>query len=517
VVANDCVACPPGTTNEAGDDASGGDTACQDACEVALGVDCGALGDPTYVKASNTGTGDVFGWSVAVDGDTLAVGAPREASSASGVNGDQSVDSSFAAGAVYVFRRTGGVWAQEAYIKPSNPQADDIFGFSVSLSGDTLAVGAPFEDSNARGVDGDGSNNSASNSGAAYVFRRTGSTWEQEAYLKAAVSGPGDEFGYSIALSGDGLAVGARFEDSIATIVNGNQNDNSVPNAGAVYVFRRSGTTWAQEAYLKSAKQSGSGAEDQFGFSLAMDGDVVVVGAPFEDNDATGVNGGLAGAPGSTTSSDSGAAYVFRRNGSSWAQEAYVKASNTGSPDRFGWSVALSGDTIAVGADLESSNAQGVDGDQLNDSAQYAGAVYMFRRGAGNQWAQEAYLKGLNTESDDRFGHSLALAGDVLAVGAYFEDSAATGFGGNDANNTAVNAGAVYLFRRSSAQWAQEAYLKASNTGADDQFGYSIALSAFGLAVGAIFEDGAAVGVGGDLASEGAPDSGAAYVFPLGL
>ncbi|MDW8312587.1 MAG: FG-GAP repeat protein, partial [Burkholderiales bacterium] len=138
--------------------------------------------DPTfvqqaYVKASNTGAGDWFGWSVALsgDGNTLAVGARLEDSSATGVNGDESNDSAFDSGAVYVFVRSGTTWSQQAYIKASNTEEWDVFGSSVALSsdGNTLAVGAPWEDSNATGVNGDQSNDSASGSGAVYVFTLT--------------------------------------------------------------------------------------------------------------------------------------------------------------------------------------------------------------------------------------------------------------------------------------------------------------------------------------------------------
>src|SRR5690606_34801582 len=120
------------------------------ACEVALGVPCDKV-DEAYIKASNTGEGDQFGYSVSLSGDTLAVGAYFEDSAAIGVNGDQADNSAGASGAVYVFRRSGGVWTQEAYLKASNAEAGDLFGYSVSLSGDSLAIGAQREDSAAIG------------------------------------------------------------------------------------------------------------------------------------------------------------------------------------------------------------------------------------------------------------------------------------------------------------------------------------------------------------------------------
>src|SRR5215470_11011768 len=142
------------------------------------------IAQQAYLKASNTGISDYFGWSVAVSGDTVVVGADQESSSATGVNGNQADDSASASGAAYVFVRNGTVWSQQAYLKASNTEASDQFGFSLAISGDTVVVGAPNEASSATGVNGNQANNSASFSGAAYVFVRSGSVWSQQAYLK---------------------------------------------------------------------------------------------------------------------------------------------------------------------------------------------------------------------------------------------------------------------------------------------------------------------------------------------
>ena len=187
------------------------------------------LAQQAYLKASNTDSGDSFGYSVAISGDTAVVGAPFENSSASGVDGNQSDNSTGDAGAAYVFVWSGETWTQQAYLKASNPWWDDWFGNSVAVSGDTIVVGAQFEDSNATGVDGNQNNDSATNSGAAYVFVRSGETWSQQAYLKASNTGAGDQFGIDVSVSGDTIAVGAFHEDSNATGVNGNQSDNSAP------------------------------------------------------------------------------------------------------------------------------------------------------------------------------------------------------------------------------------------------------------------------------------------------
>ena len=434
-----------------------------------------------YVKASNTDDMDNFGCSVAVSGDTLAVGAYREDSNAAGVDGNQSDNSAEDSGAVYVFTRSGNVWSQQAYLKASNAEADDEFGYSVSVSGDTLVVGAYQEDSSAAGVNGNQTDNSADGSGAAYVFTRSGGVWSQQAYLKASNAEAGDYFGKAVAISGDTVVVGAYNEDSNATGVDGDQADNSMYGSGAAYVFTRSGGVWSQQAYLKA---SNTGIYDHFGNSVAVSGDTLAVGADDEDSSATGVDGNQ----GDNSADESGAAYVFTRSGGVWSQQAYLKASNTESEDYFGESVAISGDTVVVGADGEDSSATGVNGNQGDNSADDSGAAYVFTR-SGGTWSQQVYLKASNAEADDWFGESVAISDDTLAVGAHNEDSNATGVDGNQADNSAVLSGAAYVFTRDTGLWSQQAYLKASNTGGVDHFGRSVAISGGALAVGADGED----------------------------
>jgi hypothetical protein len=463
------------------------------------------LAQYAYGKASNTGGGDNFGTSVALSGDTLVVGAFGEDSAAQGVGGNQTDDSFPESGAVYVFRRTGAAWQQEAYLKASNTGPDDRFGASVALSGDTLAVGARTESSAAEGVGGNEDNDAAEGSGAVYVFRRNGTTWQQEAYIKASNTGTDDSFGSSVALSGDLLAVGATGEDSATQGVGGGQDDDSAESSGAVYVFRRNGTTWQQEAYLKA---SNTGDADFFGTSMALSGDTLAVGATGEDSAARGVDGDQT----DDSAASSGAVYVFRRTDSGWQQEAYLKASNTEGEDEFGLSVALSGDTLVVGAPFEDSAAPGVGGDQSDEQAPASGAVYVFRR-AGATWQQEKYIKSSNPDVNDQFGTSVALSGDILAVGAHGEDSGAQGVNGDQDRNDEIGSGAVYVFRRTGAAWLQEVYLKASTPGVNNFFGRSVALSDDTLAVGSDGESSAAQGVGGDETDDSSDSSGAVYVL----
>ncbi len=335
----------------------------------------GVWSQQASLKASNTDVGVAFGFSVAVSGDTVVVGAPLEARNATGVNGNQANNSALFSGAAYVFVRDGGgVWSQQAYLKASNTSANDGFGASVAVSGDTVVVGATQEASNATGVNGNQADNSAAQSGAAYVFVRDGGgVWSQQAYLKASNTGAGDTFGLSVGVSGDAVVVGAFFEDSNATGVNGNQADNSAGSSGAAYMFVRDvGGIWTQQAYLKA---SNTDAGDQFGWSVAVSDDTVVVGAFQESSSAAGVNGNQADNSGFW----SGAAYVFVRDDVGvWSQRAYLKASNTGVNDQFGWSVAVSGGTVVAGAPQESSNATGVNGNQADNSASASGAAYVF-------------------------------------------------------------------------------------------------------------------------------------------
>jgi len=334
---------------------------------------------------------------------------------------------------------SAGCLTQQAYIKASNTGMADWFGCSVSLSGDTLAVGACYEASSATGVNGNQADNSAMGSGAVYIFTRSGATWTQQAYIKASNTEAWDSFGSSVSLSGDTLAVGAYAEASSATGVNGNQTDNSAPNSGAVYLFTRSGNIWTQQAYIKA---SNTGAGDLFGYSVSLSGDALAVGAFTEDSNATGVNG----SQGDNSAPDSGAVYVFTRSGSTWTQQAYIKASNTNADDWFGGHVSLSGDTLAVGAYGEASSSTGINGNQTDNSALNSGAVYVFTRN-GTIWTQQAYIKASNTDADDRFGRSVSLSGDALAVGAFDEDSKATGVNVNQADNSALGSGAVYILR----------------------------------------------------------------------
>ena len=553
-----------------------------------------------YFKAPNAEVEGIFGYAIALsaDGSALAVGAPGDHSSATGVFAP--TDASYQAaldsrgaggsGAVTVYRRSGAEWNLEAFVKAPKAGVGDEFGHALALSADgsALAVGARGDDSSAAGVftpgdegyqaalDSDG----ISGSGAVTVYRRSGSAWSIEAFVKAPKAGTDDEFGGALALdsSGTTLAVGARHENSSATGVfapaddgyqaaldsDGRLNRHGTcdrqrtrPNScssGAAYIYRRSSSAWNVEAFIKAPN---AGAGDEFGHALALSstGSVLAVGAVWEDSSATGVfapaDDGYRTALDSS-GTRSGGAYIYRRSGSKWSVEAFIKAPKADAGDEFGAALALSADgsALAVGAPDDDSSATGVfvpadDGYRTapgSSGLRGSGAVTVYRR-SGSAWSIEAFIKAPNADAGDQFGNSLALSADGsrLAVGALWEDSSAVGvFVSTDTGYQAaldddstyesthfgqqgIRAGAVYIYRRSGSAWSVEAFVKAPKTGvgdsASDFFSDSLALSADGsaLAVGAFFEDGPALPqpVGGGSASSGnaMADSGAVYLY----
>ncbi len=600
----------------------------------------GSWSQEAYLKASNTDAGDRFGWSVAIDGDFIVVGARNENSNATGVNGNQTDNTALNSGAAYVFSRIGGTWSQEAYLKASNTNGGsssgsslgDNFGTSVAISGDRIVVGAPDEDSSSTGVDGNESNNSASSSGAAYLFKRSSNgIWSQEHYLKASNTDAGDNFGTSVAISGGRIIIGASGESSIATGTDGDESNNSAHNSGAVYAFTNIGTfggVWVQSNYLKASntsaldlfgsslsisdtmliigatgedsgalnsgaayvfsistlpnsnwgqsallKASNAGVNNFFGKSVSISGKKLVVGAASENSDSTGVDGD----ENNTGASNSGAAYVFVKNISNiWSQTSYLKSSNSEAADSFGGAVAISGSnivvaannedgsgsqvdnndtsnsgaiyafsstdeiwhqqritkasniddgdrfgqaiaisetTLIVGAFKEDSASAGINGDESDNSLQDAGAAYVFIRNSLGNWVKQAYLKPSNPDANDWFGYSVAISGDTVAISARNERSNAIGINGDESNNFLFQAGAVYVFTRNNEVWSQQAYIKASNTGANDLFGFSLGVSGDTLVVGAVFEDSDSSGIDGDQNNDLAEHSGAAYVF----
>lgn len=454
-----------------------------------------------YFKPSNTGANDHYGYSVAVsaDGTTIAVGSHHEDDSGTGVTNPSNNDAEDA-GAVYVFALVDGNWIQQAYLKASNAESDDIFGVAIALSddGNTLAVGAEGEDSSSTGVNSTPNNSSAhAESGAVYVFVRNTENWSQEAYIKASNPGPFDYFGRAVALSGDGhtLAVGAPYEDSSSTTIN-DSPDEAASASGAAYVFTRSGTDWQQQAFIKATQ---SKAEDLFGGALALssDGNTLAVGADDEESSSSGVNSSPIY---NDSFTNTGAVYVFTRNGNNWSQDAYIKSSGVNNTIHFGKSVALNdqGDVL-VSTSYNSSTA----------------AAFVFVLQSGN-WVQQDSVTPFDDTSGSSFGQVVTLNGEgnIFAVGASSESRAGAGVQSQINYENLTFSGAVYIFSRNNDNWQQRSYLKAPNAGANDYFGRSVSLSGDGelLVVGAFREDSDTTGIG-STPNDNAASAGAAYLY----
>jgi FG-GAP repeat len=371
--------------------------------------------DPLLIKkhqkltAIDAAAGDRFGDSVAISGDTIVVGAAFDD------------DSGDASGSAYVFVRSGLTWTQEAKLTADDGAVGDRFGDSVAISGDTIVVGAEFDD----GV-GDAS-------GSAYVFVRSGTNWSEQEKLTASDAAAGDRFGKSIAFSGDTIVVGAAFDD------------DSGASSGSAYVFVRSGTNWSEQEKLTA---SDAAAGDGFGHSVAISGDTIVVGATFE---------GVA--------SNLGSAYVFVRSGTSWTQDAKLTAHDGVAGDEFGDSVATNGDTVVVG------------GPHNENAGSRIGSVYVFVRSGPTNWPLQQELTG--DAGDDHFGKSVAISGDTVAVGANWD------------GDKFFRSGSAFVFVRSGTTWTQEAKLIADDRAALDRLGGSVSVSGKTVVMGVSWDDDA--------------------------
>ena len=299
-------------------------------------------------------------------------------------------------------RTTVPIGKQLAELKGSDTVAADGFGVSVALSGTTVMVGAP------------GYGKSA---GRAYLFARSGAIWNQTVELKGSDTVAGDYFGYSVVVSGTTAVVGS---------------PGYAKTAGRAYVFTDTTSGWKQTGVLKG---SDTGANEGFGYSLAISGATALVGAPVYTKNA-------------------GRAYVFTDTASGWKQAAELKGSDTVASDGFGISVAISGTTALVGAD---------------GHAKQSGRVYVFTNTAGG-WKQSAELKGSDTVAADGFGISVVISGTTAIAGA---------------PDHAKQSGRAYVFTNTASGWKQAAELKGSDTVAEDGFGVSVVISGTTVVVGA--------------------------------
>jgi hypothetical protein len=322
------------------------------------------------LTASAAAANDFFGFSVSVDGDTAVIGSLQANS-----NGGQN------AGAVYVFTRSGGVWTQQQRLQASDVALNDFFGYSVSVSGDTAVISSVADDNG-----GDGA-------GSAYVFVRSGGVWTQQQWFQASDAKAGANFGHSVSLEGDTVIISA-WQD----------NNSGGTAAGAAYVFARNSGVWTQQQKLTASDAT---VHNFFGVSVSLSGSSAIVGAYI--NDGAG--------------QDAGAAYVFTRTGGAWTQQQKLTASDAAANDYFGHSVSVSGDMAVVNS-IADDNSGGID----------AGSVYIFTR-SGGVWAQQQKLTASDAAAGDLFGFSVSLSGDRVLVGA-----------AEDNNNGGADAGSAYLF-----------------------------------------------------------------------
>lgn len=434
------------------------------------------------LKAATGAAGDFFGGSVAISGDTAIVGAYFNDV---GGNANQ--------GSVYIYTRSAGVWTQQDKLTPGDGEADDLFGFSVALDGDTAIIGAHLADAGAN-----------ANQGAVYVFTRSGGIWSQAQKLSAPDPAGGALFGVSVALDAETAVIGASGKtergDSAAgatyvfTLLAGTwaaqqkllpdisavdnffgaavavSGDTALIGAfgddidvnvdqGAAVVFVRSAGVWTKQQRLTSADGS---ANDKFGFSVALSGDVAVVGAIGDD----------------ISGSDQGSAYVYSRSGESWSQQPRLLDPLGGTDDKFGAPVAISGDALLVGASFD---------DIWGNANQGSASIFVICQGL----TEQQKLTAANGGASDFFGYSVAISGDTAVVGSIDSD-----IGGK------ANQGSANVFVRTGATWTQQQRLTAADGAASDGFGVSVAISGDTAVVGAVFDD-----------PGGNSEQGSAYVF----
>ena len=372
---------------------------------------------------SHVGLSHAMGKSLSIDGDTALIGAP----------GDQ--HAGLNSGSSYVYVKSGTTWVQQARLTSSDANTFDYFGWSVSLSGDTALVGSW------------GANGAVANTGAAYVFTRTGTTWTEQAKLTSTNGAASDQFGYSVALDGDTAVIGAHFHDP-----------GSLPKAGVAYVFDRSGTTWSETAQLSA---SDAARDADFGLSVSLQGTTAVVGAPL----STAAGGG---------------AYVYQGVGTTWTEQAKLDASDGEAQNYFGAAVDLAGNTILVGASNHT---------HLGHPTSM-GTGYVFVQ-SGTTWTQQAELFPSDGAAFDGAGTAVAIDGDLLLLGA-FRHAALGSY-----------AGATYAYHRLAATWTEHAKLQPAGLGAGDQFGAALSMQSNTAVIGAPGDD------------DGGSNGGAVFVYDL--
>ena len=346
-----------------------------------------------YVYAQNNGVwtleqrltpadsafGDLFGYSVAVDTDTVVIGAPNDE--------DQT------AGSAYVYVRSAGVWTLQQKLVPPDGASGDFFGSTVAIDGTTAVIGARDDDDNGNA------------SGSAYVYRRAVGVWALEQKLVPADGAPSDFFGYSASIDGDTAVIGAYLDD-----------DNGM-SSGSAYVYRRSAAVWTLEQKLLAADGTPS---DSFGLTVAIDGNTAVIGAPGDDDNGD----------------SSGSAYVYTRMAGVWNLQQKLLATDGTSNDRFGRSVAIDGDTAAIGSWFD------------DDQGSQSGSVYAYSRSA-EVWIESVKLLASDGSDVDGLGWSVGISNSTVLAGAPFDEDEDCPEAQSDPVEN-YDCGAAYVFESSS-------------------------------------------------------------------
>ncbi len=372
------------------------------------------------IKAtSSDGTSNEdFGYAVAISGNRAVVSATR--------NDDIALNN----GCAYIFDLVGGVWTETQKLIASDAGAYDGFGSAVAISGDKVIIGAHANNANGTG----------SNSGSAYIFELSGGVWTETAKLIGSSVDAGDYFGYKVGISGDWAIVGAYSDDTGSA------------NAGAAYLFNKSGGVWTETQLIQP---SGVLADDNFGYSVSISNDKAVIGAPGDDD------GG----------SKAGAAYIYDLVGGVWTETQKIIASDGQSNDGFGKAIAIDVDRIVVGA-------EGVD-----EAATSAGAAYVFDETSGT-WSETQKLLASNAGGFDYFGNTVSVSGDKVVVGAY----------GNGTMGS--YAGMAYVFELSSGTWSETQTFFNPNGENYDYYGCSVSISGETVIIGASGDNTASNGAG---------------------
>ncbi|MCG8605939.1 FG-GAP repeat protein, partial [bacterium] len=349
-----------------------------------------------------------FGGSVSLAGDIAIVGV-----------------SLMNANAAYSFRLDGADWVELGMLVPNDGVAAEAFGSSVATTDSFAIIGAPLFD-----------HPTATNGGAAYLFKREGETWTEQIRIAPSDVDGQDDSGTSVAISGDYAIVGSP-----------NHNDNGL-NSGAAYIFKRSGDSWVEQAKLLA---SDGAQDDEFGFSVSISGDYAIVGS-WQDDDKGG---------------GSGSAYVFHRNDTTWVEQVKLTASDGTPGASFGISVSISGDYALIGAPV------------ANGNVAISGAAYVFKWD-GENWVEQDKLAASDGVSSDFFGGSVSIDGDFAIVGAF--------------NSAGIvdDAGSAYVFRGQDTNWTEIAKITASDGAAFDLFGTSVSISGDCAIVGAEADENAA-------------------------